>query len=186
MMMAGCCCAACPVCSQLPSTITASLTGTAENYYCCGDPPTDCEVSLSGTAVLTKYCNGEAAGYNGICCNLGTLAQFSGCPDPVSCRTHKLFASVCLGCGVSSQTGEVSWALQITVWASEANEPCEPCSCEQLEIYSRPGNSCDLRANPYCFLTYPAIDLEFSSCQKTGSNPLGTYDCFSAMSVVLT
>ena len=185
--MAGCCCgASCPTCSQLPSTITVSITGTAQNFACCGEPPTDCEVSFSGTAVLTKHCNGDAAGYNGICCNLAQWAQISICPDPVSCRTHNIFASMCLRCGVSSQTGQASWFLLCTAYASDANQPCEPCSCEQLEIYSRVGNPCDLRANPYCFLTDIYIDQDFSSCYKTGSNPLGTYNCGSAMSIVLT
>ena len=182
MMMAGCCCGACPACAGLPSTISVSISGTASDF-CVG-----CEsFTVAGTCILTKSCpsTGEQT-YRGVACDLATFEKLSICTGIPECLAHKLFAAICLSCFESS--GVVTWVLYVTTYAAAVSEDCSPCSCAQLTNTFVSGNSCILSASPYCYLSTVCTNSETGgsvTVDKTGTNPLGSYS-IDGMTFVLT
>lgn len=153
-MQAACCCVGCPACSGLPSTISATWSGTYELCFdtcivgdCLGGSKT---LSVSTSLVLNKACNGNSTRYTGIACN---IAAFSACLvepcDPENiCQNFTIHASVCLTCAFESIDG-TCWhgtAAPLAYPAAPLGD-CPACDCETLSVAA---NTCSIVDSVSC------------------------------------
>lgn len=181
--MAGCCCGgACPACAELPSTISATWTGTYESCtdQCIGE---DCSaggtnITVSKTFTLTKACDGSTTRYTGIACGIGTFSvcEVGVCAVGLVCQNYTINAAVCITCGDSP----LCWYMNANAWAYPIAPlgNCDACDCADLSVASV---SCALVDGGLCSSTLFSWTVDcgsaaFEDGSKCGaSSPLGTY-----------
>lgn len=153
MLQAACCCAGCPACSGLPSTISATWSGTYELCFdtciagdCFGGSKT---LSVSASFVLNKACNGISTRYTGIACNVATFSvcTLDLCNTGNPCQNFTIHAAVCLQCAVRPEG--TCWFGFAVPWAYPAAPlgECQECDCETLSVAA---NICDIVDSVSC------------------------------------
>lgn len=182
MMMAGCCCGACPACAGLPSTISATWTGTYESCsdQCSGE---DCSaggtnITVSKTFTLTKSCDGASTRYTGIACGIGTFSvcEVGVCDVGLVCQNYTINAAVCITCGESP----LCWYMNASASAYPISPlgSCSACDCADLSVAS---GSCELVNGGLCSpnnfsWTVNCGSTAYEEGSKCGAtSPLGTY-----------
>lgn len=180
--MAGCCCGACPACAGLPSTISATWTGTYESCFdqcsaegCSAGGTT---ITVSKTFTLTKACDGSTTRYTGIACGIGTFSvcEVGVCAAGLVCQKYTINAAVCITCGESP----LCWYMNASASAYPMAPlgSCSACDCANLSVASGAcelvnAGSCSPREFSWTVDCGATATEEGSKCGA--SSPLGTY-----------